>query len=79
LDWDVINEIHASLCNLPFQVAFTHIKGHQDTNTAYDKLPLLAQLNIDADELATTKYQETHGQPHPRAPLFSHASCHLQL
>jgi len=29
-----------------------HIKGHQDKKTAYEQLPLPAQLNVDADKLA---------------------------
>jgi hypothetical protein len=32
-----------------------HVKGHQDHKTPYRNLPLPAQLNCDADSLATTE------------------------
>ena len=35
-----------------------HIKGHQDNHTSYNDLPLLAQLNVDADLLADRFYHE---------------------
>ena len=36
-----------------------HMRGHQDQKTAYNRLPLSAQLNVDADLMATT-YQCEH-------------------
>jgi hypothetical protein len=30
-----------------------HVKGHQDDKVSYDELSLPAQLNVDADALAT--------------------------
>ena len=41
--------------NRPFRPAW--VKAHQDDRTPYDKLPLAARLNIDADFLAT-RYRE---------------------
>ena len=29
-----------------------HVKGHQDDDTLYEELPILAQANVDVDELA---------------------------
>ena len=34
---------------------FKWVKGHQDNKTRYKNLPLEAQLNVDADELAQDK------------------------
>jgi hypothetical protein len=42
------------------------VKGHQDSKKAYEDLPLKAQLNVDADELAGT-YQETNRLFRPMA------------
>lgn len=41
-------------------VVLTYVKGHQDNRKAYDRLPLMAQLNVDADRLAG-KYNREHG------------------
>jgi hypothetical protein len=51
---------------LPFHsgVVLQHIKGHQDCQTVYRRLLLLAQLNVDADALAN-KYQFNLGSHHP--------------
>ena len=40
---------------------FHHVKGHQDHHKAYTDLDLCAQLNADADHLATAYYN------HPEA------------
>jgi hypothetical protein len=45
------------------------VKGHQDDNTPYDDLPLLAQLNVDCDTAAKKHLREgTHPTSRP-APL----------
>jgi hypothetical protein len=43
-NWDVLNEIRHSLHELPFCPTFQHSKGHQDCDTHYDYLPLLAHV-----------------------------------
>jgi hypothetical protein len=73
-DWDVLNEIHHSLHDLNFRPTFQHIKGHQDRDTPYDNLPLLAQLNVDADT-AAGHFQSQHGCHHPHVPLLPHAGA----
>jgi hypothetical protein len=45
-------------------ITLQHIKGHQDRTTPYHELPLLAQLNVDADSKAT-QFQAQHGAPRP--------------
>jgi endonuclease/exonuclease/phosphatase family metal-dependent hydrolase len=50
---DVIDEIVRVVSLLPLDVEFTWIKGHQDSLTPYNLLPLAAQLNCDADREAS--------------------------
>jgi hypothetical protein len=77
-DWDVLNEIRHSLHELNFCPTFQHIKGHQDCDTPYKNLPLLAQLNVDADT-AAGDFQSQHGCHRPHVPLLPHAGARLQI
>ena len=74
-DWDVVVEIHRALAVLP-GITLRHIKGHQDRKTRYDNLTLLAQLNVDADDMATL-YQTSHGRQRPIVLLTDTAKVHL--
>jgi hypothetical protein len=76
--WDVLNEIRHSLHELNFRPTFQHIKGHQDRDTPYNNLPLLAQLNMDADT-AAGNFQSQHGCHRPHVPLLPHAGAQLQV
>ena len=49
-EWDVVIGIQRLLNDMP-GLQLQHIKGHQDKNTDFHRLPLLAQLNVEADEL----------------------------
>jgi hypothetical protein len=49
-------------------VTYKHVKGHQDKDIPYAKLPFLAQLNVDTDKLAGV-YQKDHGSYRPIIPL----------
>lgn len=55
-----------------------HIKGHQDRDRDYYCLPLLAQLNVDADQLAN-QYQRDHGRFQSKVLLTRWAGAHLLL
>ena len=78
-DWDVLNKIRWSMEQDGIRgCSFTHIKGHQDRKTPYKELPLRAQLNVDADKLAST-YQEAHGQARPIVLMFPHSAVNLQF
>jgi hypothetical protein len=77
-DWDVLNEIWHSLQELPFRPTFQHVKGHQDHDTDYEYLPLLTQLNVDADHAAGA-FQDQHGCHRPHVLLFSHTGAQLQI
>ena len=54
-DWDILNEILALLATIPS--SYRWIKGHQDDHKPKAQLPLPAQLNIEADELADEAHQ----------------------
>ena len=55
-DWDILQNIISSLTKFQHKPTLSHIKGHQDAQASYAQLPLLAQLNIDANRLAS-RYQ----------------------
>ena len=57
-----MREIQLSLGQLP-DMTLIHVKGHQDLHTANRRLPLLAQLNVDADDKAG-EYQRSYGKAH---------------
>jgi exonuclease III len=60
-DWDVINEI---LAHLPAVHHTLHyVPSHQDKNISFPNLSLAAQLNVEADRLATTYL--LGASPHP--------------
>jgi hypothetical protein len=48
-DWDVLQQITESFKTALLVPAVEHVKSHQDNNKEYDKLPLKAQLNCQAD------------------------------
>ena len=47
-DWDLIKAIHTQYTKFE-ESTLEHVKGHQDKKVAYEDLPLVAQLNVDAD------------------------------
>ena len=54
-----------------------HVKGHQDSQRAFDQLPLMAQLNVEADALATTLYQTQFGSHRPQVLMCPGSGVHL--
>jgi hypothetical protein len=56
-----------------------HIKGHQYRDREYDRLPLLAQLNMDADHLANQYQRDDHGGLQPEVLLTRWAGAHILL
>jgi hypothetical protein len=74
-EWDLLIEIQVSLCKLS-GLHLKYVKGHQDAKKAYRTLPLMAQLNVDADGLAT-QYQEESGTPRPHVLMSPNAGVHL--
>ena len=74
-EWDIVFTIQKLLAAMP-GVVLQHIKGHQDRHTVYRRLPLLAQLNVDADALAN-KYQCELGSHQPDVLPTILAGAHL--
>ena len=59
-DWDLQQCISTSLRKFPTMPSISHVKGHQDRFQPVSTLPLPAQLNVEADELASAyKYPPT--------------------
>ena len=76
-EWDLLIEIQTTLRHLP-GVTLTYVKGHQDADHDYSTLPLMAQLNVDADNKAR-EYQEKYGKAHPFSFCSPHAGVLLQV
>ena len=78
-DWDVINEIRWTLEKVGVEGGtIFHILGHQVRKKPYAKVSLQAQLNVNADQLAT-RFQEHHGKPLPKVLLFPHMSVQIGI
>ena len=75
-DWDALHEI---TLNCPTNLHLRHIKGHQDQTCEYDELPLQAQLNCDADALATQYLNNYPDQDHTRVPILPSNGAQLEL
>ena len=74
-EWDVVVGIQKQLQEMP-GLKLEHIKGHQDRDQEYERLPLLAQLNVDANALGN-RYQRDHGLHQPEVVLTRWAVAHL--
>lgn len=74
-EWDLLNEIQITLRRLP-EVTLEYVKGHQDDHVEYSRLSMMAQLNVDADGLATL-YQQEFGSTRPLVLLSDNAGAHL--
>ena len=74
-EWDIMAGIQQLLSAMP-RLKLQHIKSHQDRACSYDRLSLLAQLNVEADNLAN-QYQRDHGRHKPDVHLTRWAGAHL--
>ncbi|KAI2503130.1 hypothetical protein MHU86_11321 [Fragilaria crotonensis] len=74
-EWDLLSSVLTELQRWP-GITLQHVRGHQDRKVAYARLPLLAQLNVDADLMATT-YQCEQGMSRPIVLLTDTAGVHL--
>ena len=77
LDWDILIEIQTALKQL-LDLQLKFIKGHQDGQTPCAHLPLLAQLNVDADAMAG-RFQDLNGQDGPLALITPRTGDQLHL
>ena len=76
-DSDIAIGVQSLLKEMP-GLRLQHIKGHQDERCEFHRLPLLAQLNVEADALAN-KYQRDHGSFQPKVLFTQWAGVHLVL
>ena len=74
-EWDILIEIQKSL-QLLSRVCLEYIEGHQDKKTSYHNLCLLAQLNVDADQIAG-HYHELSSSHSPFAILSPNTRAHV--
>jgi hypothetical protein len=77
-DWDVTNEIIVSIRKLTLPPVLRHVKGHQDSQTAYASLSLEAQLNVDADAEAGY-YQDLYPAQRPIIPRLPSNRVQLHI
>ena len=63
-DWDVVEAIVRNVADENITPDYRHVKGHQDREVEYSKLPFLSQLNVDADKYAGI-YQTRYGSHRP--------------
>ena len=74
-DWDITSRIVRTAQQMK-GMELQYIRGHQDRTHTYAQLSLLAQLNVDADAMAT-QYQRHHGNPRPHVLLTDTAGVVL--
>ena len=55
--YDLLCMIRFQIHNSPITWKHRHVKGHQDNTVPYDQLSIIAQANVDVDELAKTELQ----------------------
>ena len=80
-NFDIINAVTKVRKQLPIVIKLAHIKGHQDHGTAYHRLTPLARLNVEADDLATTRAAQlnVHTRNLQNASLpYSHCDVFIQ-
>lgn len=77
-DWDLTHQISTGLRTMAHIPILQHVKGHQDSHTAYRDLSLEAQLNVDADAEAGF-FQNTYPAQRPLIPRLPTNSVQLQI
>jgi hypothetical protein len=77
-EWDIISVILAYIPQLPSPPSVQHVKGHQDKEALVATLPLPAQLNCEANALATAALIVI-AAPIPQSLVFPSAVCQLNV
>jgi hypothetical protein len=62
----------------PVKAKFEHVRRHQDTKIPFSELPLLANLNVEADKYAGS-HRAQHGHHRPLIPLSATRPVALDL
>ena len=63
-DWDVLQALHNTLLSLQTYPSINHVRSHQDDAKPVEELPLSAQLNVQADAMATEGLRWACPTPH---------------
>jgi hypothetical protein len=77
-EWDILSVIMEFIPQLPLPPAVQHVKGRQEKDSRAASLPLQAQLNCEADALATATLVAVL-TPIPMSPVFPSAVCQLDI
>jgi hypothetical protein len=77
-EWDLLSIILAFLPRLPSDPIIQHVKGHQDDDAPVLTLPLPAQLNCEADTMATESLEAIPAHI-PIIPVYPSAVCQLDV
>ena len=77
-EYDIIEQIYNTQHEHNIKATFHWVKGHQDNNKNKEDLPLEAQLNIEADELAG-EYQEEYGKYRPLVHMLPSCPATLSI
>ena len=77
-EFDLTKQIYRTHQAYNINSTFHHVKNHQDKTTKFKKLPLFAQLNIEADALAGL-YQKEQGRYLPSVVLLPSCPAVLNI
>jgi hypothetical protein len=77
-EWDILSVILDLIPQLPVNPSVKHVKGHQDEEATVASLPLPAQLNCEADALATAALLAIAASI-PLSLMFPSAVCQLDV
>jgi hypothetical protein len=77
-EWDILSVILSFITKLPSVPVEKHVDGHQDDDNPVHLLWLPAQLNCEADALATAAPEQIQS-PIPIVPVFPPAVCQLDV
>jgi hypothetical protein len=77
-DWDLRNEIKATLKLIGRPNSFSHVLGHQDNGQSFESLDLPAQLNVEADREANA-FRADYPEHRPLVPRLGHNRSQLHI
>jgi hypothetical protein len=77
-DYDLEIGIIDMLANIPVSIRLHHVKSHQDDQTAIHLLPWEAQMNVQADQLATD-YLDNYADPSKLVPSIPASQASLSI
>ena len=76
--WDALISVFHLMNDFPAVPKLTHVLGHQDNDLAYQDLPLAAQMNTQADALATMELDE-YATPFHHVPFNPESRVMLSI